>query len=455
MNNPVCFIIMPFGKKKYKPRGEEQLVEIDFDEVYTQIIEPAVTQAGMLPVRADREKTRGIIHKPMFERIILSDYVVADVTGANANVYYELGIRHAVKPYTTITIFASNSELPFDLGPVRTIPYQFSEQNIIDKDAVAKNIADGLTDAKQVKTTDSPIYQLVDGISFQNSVAHEKTDLFHDKVKYDTDLKTSLAKARKKQGGKEERINAVDEIANDLTLENEETGVLIDVMLSYRSLSAWHKMIAFINKMPFHVKQTVMVQEQLGFALNRVGERDEAKRVLEKVLAEHGPSSETYGLLGRIYKDEFDEAFKNGNEFLSEAKLDQAIDAYTKGFEADWRDAYPGINAVTLLELKGEREKVMQLTPVVEYAVHRKMAAKKPDYWDHATLLELAVILNDGHKATEQLRKALATNIEGSWMFETTLRNLTMINDRRIMRAEDTSISARLMGLLQKQISAG
>ena len=137
---PLCFVIMPFGEKKYKPRGakDNEWITINFDNVYQQIIHSAITAAGMDPIRADEEQTRGSIHKPMFERIILSDYVVADLTGANANVFYEMGIRHAVKPFTTISIFADNCELPFDLAPFRTIPYKFSN-------------TDGLTNTDKIK----------------------------------------------------------------------------------------------------------------------------------------------------------------------------------------------------------------------------------------------------------------------------------------------------------------
>jgi hypothetical protein len=59
---------------------------------------PSVVIAGLQPLRADEEVTGGIIHKPMFERLILCEYAVADLTTANANVFYELGVRHAVRP---------------------------------------------------------------------------------------------------------------------------------------------------------------------------------------------------------------------------------------------------------------------------------------------------------------------------------------------------------------------
>lgn len=447
MSKPLCFVVMPFGKKK-----DVDGTEIDFDTVYHSLIEPAIEQADMEPIRADEETVNGIIHKPMYERLILCDYAVADLTTANANVFYELGIRHTVKPFTTITIFAKDSKLPFDVNFLRCLPYSYDKANkLTSLEEDTKALAQKLLKAKKDKDTDSPVYQLVDGIAFQNSVAHEKTDIFRDKVRYDEEIKNQLLDARDKKGSKQEKIKAVDDIAGHLKLENEEAGVLIDVMLSYRALSAFDKMIQFIESIPTHVRQTVMVQEQLGFALNRVGHREAAIKVLEKVVKENGPSSETYGIMGRVYKDQFEEALDNKNEFLAESFLDKAQDTYLKGFEADWRDAYPGVNAVTLLELKGEKEKITKLAPVVEYAVNRKLESKKPDYWDYATLLELAVIENDEAKAKEQLKKALATSIEGDWMFDTTIKNLKLINQYRQKRNEDTTVSEKFLSLLKEQ----
>ncbi len=76
-------------------------------------------------MRADEEQAGGIIHKPMFERLILCDYAVADLTGANANVFYELGLRHGIKPASTVLVFAdSGGALPFDVAPLRALPYR-------------------------------------------------------------------------------------------------------------------------------------------------------------------------------------------------------------------------------------------------------------------------------------------------------------------------------------------
>jgi tetratricopeptide (TPR) repeat protein len=225
-------------------------------------------------------------------------------------------------------------------------------------------------------------------------------------------------------------------------------------MLSYRALGVYEQMTHFIKLMPAHVQQTVMVQEQLGFALNRMGKKEEAVKVLEKVIEKNGPSSETYGIMGRVYKDLFEEALEKNNDFLAEAYLEEALQTYLKGFEADWRDAYPGVNALTLLALKGEDDQIQKLAPVVEYAVLRKMATKKPEYWDYATLVELAVIENNETKAVAHLKKALASPIEGGWMFDTTLENLKLIHTYRQKRNQDSSVSQKLIDLLQAQKEA-
>ena len=116
---PLCFVLMPFGRKT-DAAGRVT----NFDSVYDKIIAPAVEQAGLEPIRADEEKIGGTIHKPMFERLMLCHYAVADITGANPNVFYELGIRHALRPRSTVIIFREGTVRPFDIALVRGISYK-------------------------------------------------------------------------------------------------------------------------------------------------------------------------------------------------------------------------------------------------------------------------------------------------------------------------------------------
>jgi len=110
----ICFVDMPFGQKPDLTSG----VTVDFDQIYEAGIKPAIVDAGLEPVRGDQERTGGIIHVPMFGRLLLSDFVVADLTLSNPNVFYELGIRHTARPYTTVPIFAAIHPIPFDVALV-------------------------------------------------------------------------------------------------------------------------------------------------------------------------------------------------------------------------------------------------------------------------------------------------------------------------------------------------
>lgn len=177
MNGPLCFVLMPFGKK---PRAAGAV--IDFDAVYKELIVPAISEAGLEPLRADEEMTGGIIDKPMFERLILCRYAVADLTSANANVFYELGVRHAVRQWSTVLLFAEGStQLPFDVAPLRAMPYRLSpDGKPVNVDVIKPALVKRLIEAKSAKT-DSPIFQLVEGFP---DVDHTKTHVFRDRVRY-------------------------------------------------------------------------------------------------------------------------------------------------------------------------------------------------------------------------------------------------------------------------------
>ena len=116
----LCFVDMPFGRKSDLASG----VEIDFDQIYQTAIKPAIEAVGLEVLRGDEEASGGIIHAAMFARLLLAEYVVADLTLANPNVFYELGIRHAARPFTTVPIFATTHALPFDVALIRGVPYQ-------------------------------------------------------------------------------------------------------------------------------------------------------------------------------------------------------------------------------------------------------------------------------------------------------------------------------------------
>ena len=277
-------------------------------------------------------------------------------------------------------------------------------------------------------------------------VDHAKTDIFRQVAEYSKRYKERLRAAVR------DGPDAVQRIANEPALANlleVESGVVVDLFLSLRDVKAHAAMIDLYHRMPLPLQRAKMMREQLGFALNREGRFAEAEKVLKEVIAEFGPSSETNALLGRIYKDRWDLA-KKEDQPEARTLLKNAIDAYLAGFEADWRDAYPGINAVTLMEMMPKPDpRQAEILSVVRYSASRK-AAKTPDYWDHATLLELAVLARDSGDAQERLGDALAVARAG-WELETTARNLSLIREMREGRGEDAAWIKRLEDMLKER----
>ena len=103
-----AFILMPF--------------EPEFDAVYKDLVKPALEEVGYDVKRADSILNQQNILKDIVRGIAEADLVVADLTSLNANVFYELGISHAMqKP--TVLLTQSNEDIPFDLKPYRVIPY--------------------------------------------------------------------------------------------------------------------------------------------------------------------------------------------------------------------------------------------------------------------------------------------------------------------------------------------
>jgi len=439
---PLCFVLMPFGLQSEAGGG----CLIDFERVYCDFIVPSIHAAGLEPVRADEELSGGIIHQPMFERLLLCDYAVADITSASANVFYALGVRHAMRPHTTVLLCAEGGRLPFDVAPLRTLCYRLDAHGKPADSELQGKLAAVLKAARDV-THDSPVYQLLEGIH-ASEIAHAKTDIFREQVRYSKSTKERLAVARK-QGP--DAVAAVESELGDIA--DQEAGVVVDLLLSYRAVKAWERMIALTQKMPLPLRRTVMVQEQLGFALNRAGRGEEAERVLLEVLGKHGASSETYGVLGRVYKDRWEEALRNQRQALAAGLLEKAIGAYLRGFEADWRDAYPGVNAVTLMELREPPDpRRNELLPVVRYAIERKIASGKSDYWDHATRVELAVLATDQSGAQAALQDAVAA-IREKWEPETTARNLRLIREARMVRGEGPD-SVDWIGQIERELSS-
>jgi tetratricopeptide (TPR) repeat protein len=377
------------------------------------------------------------------------NYAIADLTSANANVFYELGIRHGIRPHSTILTFSEGIRLPFDVAPLRALPYsldEFGVPNDVDND-VAK-IVSRLEECRN-PVDDSPLFQLVSDMP-RVDIARLKTDTFRDSIQYSELQKEKLKEARN------EGIDQVKKVEMELgNIIDVNPAIIVDLFLSYRAVEDWDSMIELSNKMPPILQGTILIQEQLGFAYNRKGDHQKAESILLELIESYGVSSETNGILGRVYKDLWTKTKDSGQKLQSDAFLDKAIECYLEGFESDWRDAYPGINAVTLMEMKNPiDQRQSEILPVVRYAVERRLTTKMPDYWDYATLLELNVLANNKDEAFKTLGKVLV-NIREKWEPKTTSNNIQIIIKAREERNEQVDWIEELDNELKKAYNNG
>ena len=261
------------------------------------------------------------------------------------------------------------------------------------------------------------------------------TETFKDRIKEAEEFREILSAARSKPSHHEKR-EALLKIQRDRgDLKTVRRSVLIELLFSFRNAEGFDEMVDLYNAFPDYLKDYVVAKQQFALALNRrnqPGDREEALKVLEDLLKDRGADPETLGIKGRIHKDIYKEAAQ-AKKITAIAALDDAISAYTKGFEADPRDYYPGVNAINLLIQKGDAEALKEaerLLPLVNFAAARRGGASSSDYWDLATVLELACIGGDW-LITDHVLPKVVLAAKASFKTATTLANLQLLKQAR------------------------
>jgi hypothetical protein len=441
---PMCFIAMPFGTRPAK-RG----MKVDFDRVY-QFIQRGAEAAGLDAIRADFEPAGGFIHKPMLERLLVAEYVIADLTLANPNVMYEVGVRHGASARATLLLCAEPfvKKLPFDFKPLRMVAYALAKDGTLADDAgekLAAVVAERLQQARRGQLpVDNPIMQIT---AWQpaGSIEHSKTDVFLQRLQYTGALGERIKAALliKDTEAAIARLTEIEAEVVDLPPDVSQIHTaLLGVYLGYREKKGYERMVSLFARFPKELQHTAVAREQYALALNRLaegaakaGQADEADQLRSQAMAAlddipaASVTSETYGIRGRIYKGWHDaiQAAAPGDA-RAPAMLQRAIETYEEGFRVDLRDYYPGVNAVTLRLLRGTEEDaatLKSLTPVVRYSVSVAPAPKNNDerYWQTATKLELATADRDWAAASRHLTDLLGIEVAG-WLRDTTKENL-------------------------------
>ena len=144
-----CFVISPIGEAGSEVRKRA-------DQVLKHVIEPAVAACGFDAIRADKMSEPGMITSQVIQHIVDDPLVVADLTGSNPNVFYELAIRHAIRK-PLVQVIQKGDKIPFDVAGMRTIPVDHKDLDSVDEARVEIEKQVRAIENKTPEEIDSPI----------------------------------------------------------------------------------------------------------------------------------------------------------------------------------------------------------------------------------------------------------------------------------------------------------
>lgn len=390
----ICFVIMGFGKKQdpYTNRT------IDLDATYNKIIQPSVVACGYKCIRADEILDSGTIDRSMYALLYKADLVIADITTDNANALYELGTRHALRPFSTIIIKGGESKIPFDLGHTRVLSYEHLGNEISKKEAQRsvrelKSIINAVTENP---VPDSPLYTYIPKIE-QPKISDE-------------DLEEIIGELR----AKENTVYALSEQAKEFMHEKR----------FEEAAQKWHRLREMVENDIFYIQQEALCTYK--------SEKPEIIPALTNALQimasiKEQTDTETLGITGAINK-------RLWYATKVESYLDEAIEMYKKGWTLH-QDYYTGENYALCLEQKSilEKDERHKIHKQVEAEEIRKqiidiilptLEEEEPEElkWKYATLANCYFALGDVEKELEYDQKFKEQNPEG-WEIQTYLEN--------------------------------
>ena len=171
----VAFVISPIGGPNSPTRKRA-------DQILNHVIEPIVSDLGYKPVRADKISKPGVITSQIISHLLDDPLVIADLTGQNPNVFYELAVRHTVKK-PIIQMIQEGERIPFDVSTTRTI--QINHQDLDSVDKAKRELRRQIKAVEKDPTlVDSPISMAVDLQTLKQSSDPESKTL--------ADLRTAL-----------------------------------------------------------------------------------------------------------------------------------------------------------------------------------------------------------------------------------------------------------------------
>ncbi len=418
-----CFVLMGFGEKTDFKTNRK----LDLDKTY-RIIRDAVEEAGFECIRADDIVHTGVIDKPMYEQLLNADVAIADLSTSNENAIYELGVRHALRPHTTIVLAEDQFKFPFDLNHLLIRSYVHLGVGI--EYSEAERLKDEIMTALRVITekqdVDSPVYTFLPqlqppsleavrarrdagAVEFGVGAAVGSpgvTALGHSTEKFST-LLESFREAKREE---------------DFPLARKYLEKLREMVPDDAYLIQQHALVTYKGKQPSELESL-----------------QEARRILQQLDPSSCGDPETLGLWGAVHKRQW-------GLTRDRSALDEGIAAYERGFYMK-RDHYTGINYVYMLNERANqqtdpdeaiadhvnaRRVARQLLTIVGTeidALPQDETGSTQDqddlYWRNASRVEALLVLDDPRFA--EARDALYAQAPEPWMRRSTEDQLAAV----------------------------
>ncbi len=329
-----CLVVMGFGIKTDLATGRK----LNLDNAYRNMIKPAVEQTGLECVRADEIPHSGSIEVQMYLELLTADVVVADISTANPNALYELGIRHALRPRTTVVISESGLSYPFDLNHILITSYTHLGDDVGVGEArrFIELLSGNLRQILDSPAPDSPIYTFLADLSPpQRQAAARAGEVLQQ---------TAEALALRQPSGSESSLSTFtrqgEKAIRDSDFAQAKAMFQAALGLSDARSRPSHQMA---RREPYLLQRLALATYKARQP-TAVAALQEALEILKPLSPEDSNDPETVGLLGSIHKHLYEEG--DGEDHLR-----QAIRYFSRGYFLR-NDVYHGINLAALLTLR-------------------------------------------------------------------------------------------------------
>jgi tetratricopeptide (TPR) repeat protein len=452
----ICFVIMPFGKKKIGKKKWFFQQYVDFDKIYKEIFVPAISgvtlpEGGkLIPKRADEGYYSGNIDDIMYEYLEYSRFALADITALNPNVFYELGARHHAFQSGTAIFRQSDQPIPFDISRIRAFPYDYQPLEAAkgSKDLITKV----LTESLQYNKIDSPIWI---ALIAQKQMA---SDSMKEQQSRDTGAQPSLDKKLEAfQPSLEEILKKATNAArnNDfakaadfyqaaIQLQPENPLLYLEAGLLSRKLENWDAAVTAFSKAVKYLPEYSEAWRELGIAENKVynKKKDPALPTGEASLLE----------AIRLKNDDFDAYASLGGIYKRQGQFSKSLEMYDRSVEISNGHPYPLLNAVILqvkekgvASITGQQHRYMEKAEIPL----KKQLEDNPPYnapWCFFDLSMIYLFIGQVEEARNVLKKGFKYS-EG-WGIKTHLETVKLIEGRK----DELPGLADIIDILQKAL---